>query len=359
MAPRFTAPSELAPSWRTAPILVVDKEKAVCLSLARNLEFWGERVLVAENGEQALELLEEYADTFLVLLDLAMPGLGGVGLIEELGKLESKADVVLMTDYLDPSLALSLLKHGAFDYLRKPFLIDEVKHIVRRVKEHQGLREKALELKILEETKRVERENLVDFMIGLANLIDAKSPYTKEHSDRVAAYSRAFARALAVTEREYQDISFGSKLHDIGKVGVPDRVLENTGRLSKEEWEIMMDHPVAGARILEPVVVMKGIIPMVLRHHENWDGSGYPDGLEGEETPTSARIVKIADYYDAITSERPYREPMPIREAIKLLDWERERILDPELTKVFIELVKSGKIHESKIVPLSGQDLED
>ena len=331
-----------AEDTRFTDILIVDPEQSVRLAFRRYLEQWGLKPYIADSAETALALLEENPGIFLVFLDLAMPKLGGVGLSEEVQNRGFDVSVVLMTDYLDPSLAMSLLKNGVFDYIRKPFLVDEIQLIVHRVREHRTLQEQALRLQFLQQAKRIERENLIDFMIGLAGVIDAKSPYTKEHSDRVARYAKAFCRYLDLPEHEYQDYAFGAKLHDIGKVGVPDAILNSTGRLAKDEREIMMAHPVAGARILEPIAVMESIIPMVLHHHENWDGTGYPDGQAGEETPMGARIVKIVDYYDAITSVRPYREPMTDEDAIQVLLSERDRVLDPDLTDCFVEVVKSG-----------------
>ncbi|MAE77870.1 MAG: hypothetical protein CMJ85_13490 [Planctomycetes bacterium] len=330
-------------------VLVVDPERSVRHSFRRNLESWGLVPLLADSGEAALDILAQHDEVFLVFVDLAMHGLGGVGLIEEIQKRDYQADVVLMTDYLDPNLALSLLKNGAFDYIRKPFLIDEIKLLIQRVREHRNLRQQAMKFQLLEETKKVERDNLIDFMIGLAGVIDAKSPYTKEHSDRVAQYTKAFCRFLELPEQQFQNYSFGAKLHDIGKVGVPDDILNSTGRLNKQEREIMMAHPVAGARILEPILLMEPILPMVLRHHENWDGTGYPDGLVDEETPLGGRIVKLVDYFDAITSERPYREPLPHAEAIKVLQSESGRVLDPELTAAFVELIASGGLMQANL----------
>ncbi len=330
-------------------ILVLDRDPGLQFAFVKHLESWSERCLLAEDAQDLLAKMDSEPEVCAVFLNIAAPGMHSVDLLEAIGEKDPETAVVLMTDYLDPSLALSLLKNGAFDYIRKPFLFEEIRVLLHRIREHRALRSQALALQVLQETKRVERQNLIDFMIGLANVIDAKSPYTKEHSDRVALMTKAFTRHLGLSEKEIEDISFGAKLHDIGKVGIPDRILEATGRLSKEDRQLMNDHPVTGAKILEPIEVMRDIIPMVLRHHENWDGSGYPDGLKGEEVPLGARIVKIVDYFDAITSKRPYREPLPDMEAIQVLEAERGRILDPSLTDRFIELIRKGGLRQPKV----------
>jgi len=330
-------------------ILIVGRQPAISQSLAKHLGFRSWLPVHASSKGEALEAIAGDPGIFLALVDLAMPGFGGLEFIDALKENKSPCDVVLLTEYLDSNLAISLLKHGAFDYVQKPFRMEEILHLVGRVRETQALKAKAMAFTVYEETKRVERQNLIDFMTGLANVIDAKSPYTKEHSDRVAKYTKAFCRFLELPPDDIEDIAFGAKLHDIGKVGIPDRILESTGKLTREERKLMMDHPALGASILEPIDVMRNIIPIVKQHHENWDGSGYPDGVKGEDIPLGPRIVKITDYYDAITSVRPYREPLSQEQAFEILSNEAGKLLDPDLTPAFIALARTGVLNPSNI----------
>ncbi len=338
-------------------ILILEKDPALRQAFSRHLTRWGEHPILAESIEEAMELLAKEDRIFLVFFSLASISSSGIDLMQTIQEIRPGVSMILTTDYVDPATTLPFIERGAFDYLKKPFLFEEIEILIRRVREHQELRGQATALRILQEKKKVERQNLIDFMIGLANLIDAKSPYTKEHSDRVARTTKVFTRFLGLSKKDYEDISFGAKLHDIGKVGIPDSILNSTGKLSKEERQIMNDHPLAGAKILKPIVVMKNIIPMVLYHHENWDGTGYPENLKGEEIPFGARIVKITDYFDAITSHRPYRTPLSLDEAAQVLLSERGRILDPNLTDAFIKMIQQGGLENpavSGVLPAIG-----
>ncbi|HHI78421.1 MAG TPA: HD domain-containing protein [Planctomycetes bacterium] len=343
------SPSSERKGGTAGSILILEKDPALRQAFSRHLTRWGEHPLLADSAEDALSLIRGEPEVFLAFLNLASISTPGLDLMEAIQDANPEVSVILTTDYVDPSTALPFIERGAFDYVKKPFLFEEIEILIRRVREHQELRSQATTLQILQETKKVERQNLIDFMIGLANLIDAKSPYTREHSDRVARTTKVFTRFLGLPRKDYEDISFGAKLHDIGKVGIPDSILNSTGKLSKEERQIMNDHPQAGARILKPILVMKDIIPMVLYHHENWDGTGYPERLREEEIPFGARIVKITDYYDAITSHRPYRSPLSLEEASQVLRSERGRILDPRLTDAFLDMLHQGGLENPNV----------
>jgi putative nucleotidyltransferase with HDIG domain len=178
----------------------------------------------------------------------------------------------------------------------------------------------------------------VEFVSSLASALDARDPYTAGHSLRVSEYSCAIARMMNVPEREQELIRVGALLHDIGKIGISDAVLQKPGRLTSEEEELIRQHPVIGRKILECVQGFDAYLPVVELHHENWDGLGYPRGLKGEETPRTARIVKVADAYDAMTSDRPYRRGMAHDEAIRVLKENAGTQLDPAAVQAFLAL---------------------
>ena len=334
--PAGSAPA--TPAIDTRTVLVADADRHIRRAASLFLHRLGYQVLEARNGREALELVGQL-HPFLVIADVAMPELGGVRLLQEIKAHHADLDVVLVSGHADTRSTIDAIKAGARDFVKKPFLLDELRVAVERVREHHELKQQATELKLLQERTALSRTHLLQMMMGLANIIDAKSQYTREHSDRVARSSKQFARWLKVDEGRYEDIAFGAKLHDIGKVGTPDRILNGTGALSKEDRIVIQSHPVTGAQILEPIWLMKDIVPMVKLHHENWDGTGYPDGRKGDETPMAARIVKIADYFDAITSHRPYRTPLSLPDACAVLESERGKQLDPELTQGFIAMV--------------------
>ena len=178
----------------------------------------------------------------------------------------------------------------------------------------------------------------VEFVSSLASALDARDPYTAGHSLRVSEYSCAIARAMNVEHREHELIRVGALLHDIGKIGISDAVLQKQERLTAEEEALIRQHPVIGKKILECVHGFEAYLPVVELHHENWDGSGYPLGLKGEETPLIARIVKVADAYDAMTSNRPYRRGMRHDDAVRILEKHAGTQFDVAAVQAFLTL---------------------
>jgi putative nucleotidyltransferase with HDIG domain len=319
-------------------ILVVDDEKVVRKSLSLYLTRIGFAVVEAENGLEAKNLLEEEDVYFLVFTDITMPEMNGLDLLNHITELKREIDVVMITGHMNIEYAINAIKKGAFDYLKKPFLLESVHATLMRVLEKQSLKRKSIELELLKERQRTEGKNLTEFMIMLANIIDAKSPHTLEHSERVSEYSVQIGRKIGLPEDELNLIALGAKLHDIGKLGTPDYILHKNGPLTNEEYEIIKQHPSKGAEMVEPISSLKCILDIVHYHHENLDGSGYPTGMTGDKIPLHARIVKIADYWDAITSTRPYREPMSPEEASEILRAEaRNGTVEPALVEALLE----------------------
>ena len=210
-------------------------------------------------------------------------------------------------------------------------MLQDVHATVMRVKETQALKRKALELERLKERQRIQSENLTEFMIILANIIDAKSPFTREHSERVSEFSNLIAHEIGLPDDEIGVITLGAKLHDIGKMATPDYILNKNGPLTDEEYEIIKEHPAKGAELVMPFSSFQNVLDIIHYHHENMGGTGYPVGLSGEEISLHARIVKIADYWDAITSDRPYRKPMPIEKAREILLYESGKKVQADL----------------------------
>jgi len=176
----------------------------------------------------------------------------------------------------------------------------------------------------------------------LISIIEAKDTYTKGHTERVASYANAIAARLDLSEDERRRIMFGALLHDIGKVGVLENVLHKTGKLDQDEWKLLQEHPVVGARIVKKMEFLVGVAEIVLHHHESWDGRGYPDGLKGEDIPLGARIVTVADSFDAMTTDRSYRKALSIEEAITRLEAASGAQFDPWIVRVFVQYL-SGK----------------
>ncbi len=177
-------------------------------------------------------------------------------------------------------------------------------------------------------------------LAALAQTVDAKSPWTAGHSERVTRLSLAIGHKMAVGRDDLDVLHRGGLLHDIGKIGVPAAVLDKPGKLTDEEWQVMRDHVTVGARILTPIAAYADLIPIVLRHHERYDGSGYPDGLVGEDIPFLARLLAVPDVYDALNSDRPYRPAWPRPKVIEYLAQRSGTLFDPEVTKGFLAVIE-------------------
>lgn len=180
----------------------------------------------------------------------------------------------------------------------------------------------------------------VSTLRSLISIIEAKDPYTKGHTERVAAYSIAIANRMAFDDEELRTVMFGSLLHDIGKMGILDEIINKPGPLTADEWELMRAHPVVGAQIVEKMEFLNDTIDIVRHHHESWNGKGYPDGLRGEDIPLKARIVTVADSFDAMTTDRPYRKALSLDEAVHRLEEASGVQFDAELVKVFVKYVR-------------------
>jgi HD-GYP domain-containing protein (c-di-GMP phosphodiesterase class II) len=194
----------------------------------------------------------------------------------------------------------------------------------------------------LKKTHRRLQSSILQSLLGLANALEAKDEYTRGHSERVAGLARQLALARGLGAREAATIAHAGLLHDLGKIAVPERILRKPGPLTDEEWAVMRRHPLTGAHIVAPLEFFADGALVVRHHHERHDGSGYPDGLAGEIIPIGARIVAVADVYDALTSERPYRPALRCREARERLRWEADRTLDGELVEIFLSQVMNA-----------------
>jgi HD-GYP domain-containing protein (c-di-GMP phosphodiesterase class II) len=190
-------------------------------------------------------------------------------------------------------------------------------------------------------------------LLGLANALEAKDAYTRGHSERVGAWSRGVAAALGLAPGDVDMIGQAGLLHDIGKIGIPEAVLRKPGALDTDEWSVMRNHPLIGAQIVAPFDFFSGGALMIRHHHERCDGSGYPDGLTGDEIPLGARIIAVADVYDALTSNRPYRAALAHAVAVERLASEAGRTLDEDVVTVFVDLMKTLATAKPDVVPRS------
>ena len=312
----------------TQTILVVDDNEANRTLLAEVLSAEGYSVTTASSGEEALEKFAETAAD-LVLLDVIMPGLQGDEVCRRLkANPETRlTPVVLVTALTAVEDRVRGLEANADDFLSKPIERNELLARVRSL-----LRQKAY-------TDELERAESV--LLALARSIEGKDPYTKGHCERLAKHSVQLGRQIGLAEEELTALRRAGIVHDIGKVAVPDAVLLKPARLTPEEMEVMKQHTVVGERICAPLKTFRLVLPIIRHHHEKLNGTGYPDGLQGEQIPVTARVLQIVDVFDALMTERPYKRALPLSETLKIMQAEVEKgWWDPAFFSAFRALLK-------------------
>lgn len=322
-------------------VLIVDDEATVREVLLRTLEEQGYLCLTAANAAEALAVLQT-CPVDLVLSDIVMPGKSGVELLKEIRALCPDTAVMMLSAVVDTQTAIMAMKLGAYDYLMKPFNLEEVLLSVERVLEKRNLilanREyrEHLEQKVEEQTEEL-RETFLGAVKALAEALDAKDSYTNGHSRRMTEVVVMMAREMGLDNRVVEQVRLAGLVHDIGKIGVSEEILLKPGKLSNEEFAAIREHPVAGEKILKSVVRDQDVLSMVRHHHERFAGGGYPEGLAGADIPMGARLLSVADAYDAMTSNRPYRDALTPEKARSQLLANRGSQFDPDAVDVFIK----------------------
>jgi putative nucleotidyltransferase with HDIG domain len=328
-------------------ILIVDDEELICRLLAQRLTSEGYACVTANNGREALSHF--YKDTFsLIISDIRMPEMDGIELLKRVKDLNPNMMVIMVTAYPELDMAVEAMRLGAYDFIIKPADLDLILLSVRKALEKRRLEEeleayhKHLERLVEERTAglrqayRVLKKAHFDSVKVLAEAIDAKDPYTRGHSDRVRRMSLKIAGHLGFSEERLESLEYGALLHDIGKIGIKDEVLQKPGALNPGEYQYIQEHTLIGAKIVEGIDFFKDKIPMIRCHHEYYDGSGYPDGLVGETIPLEARIITVPDAFDAMASLRPHRRAMPLEEVLMELEKGRAKQFDPKVLEIFL-----------------------
>ena len=345
-------------SKKETSILIVDDEEPIrnllltCLSNNHACE-------TAFSVEDARSKLS--SGTFnLVMTDITMPGTSGIELCQHIHKTYHETVVMVVSGMTDIHYAIEAMRHGAFDYITKPFDLAQVAMSVERSLRYQVLveakrhYESSLEETVRQRTNELRsvNENLNQMLEvlyqnyratlrALAGALEARDVETAGHSDRVVAYSLRLGRELGLTHTELIALEQGSLLHDIGKIGVPDSILLKRGALTQDEWVSMREHIRHGLRILSSIDFLSAATSVVAQHHEKYDGSGYPSNLRGEEIHINARIFAVADAFDAITSNRPYRTASSYGEARDEIVKHSGRHFDPMVVQAFLNISES------------------
>jgi putative two-component system response regulator len=328
-------------------VLVVDDESYIRDVITRKLSGEGYTCEAAADAEAALALLSR--DGYdCVVTDINMPGLTGIELLRRIRLADQDVAVIMITGAPDLDGALEAMRLGAYDHQAKPLNLAHLALTVDRAVEKKRLilenrdYQRNLESMVLDRTKQLHQANddLKKLFMGtikaLAQALEAKDEYTQGHSARVAEESVKIARYLSLSEIEVQDIWLAGYLHDIGKIGIKESVLNKPGKLDPYEWECIQMHPVTAEKILAPIDELADVIQIVRHHHERFDGSGYPDGIRGSQIPLGARILSVADSYDALTSKRSYREALSRRDALAVLEQASGTQFDPVIVRAYL-----------------------
>ena len=338
----------------TARCIVVDDDAQVRRALARVLEAHGLTSMEAGSGAEALALLREHGEVPLCISDINMPGMDGVSFLREVLRLYPDMAVVMLTGVAEVTTAVECLKVGALDYIAKPVMVEEVRARVDKALEKRELvlqnrfYQQNLEARVRELDRR-NRQSLINGVKTLVHALEAKDAYTSGHSARVSRYAVRTAVQLGYTGDPLEHIRLGGELHDIGKIGTREDILNKPGPLSPEEFQHIKEHTTLGEKILAPFLSES---PMVLRivrsHHERVDGGGFPDSLRSEAIPREARIVTVVDAFDAMTTTRAYRPSRTPVEAVRELRRCAGTHFDAEVVEAFLRAIS-----ELRSLPLS------
>ncbi len=323
-------------------ILVVDDEEGIRRILTHKLSGMGYRCFEAPDADQAFEILNK-ENIGLVILDMKMPGRSGLEVLPEIRKRFPHTSVIMATAVNDVNTVVESMKLGAYDYLTKPFNLTEV-----GMSAHRALEKRQLEITLkdyhehlqqkVDEQSRIIRNSFLNAITSLAFALDAKDSYTNGHSVRVSDISVKVARELELPDEQVEKIRIAGLIHDIGKIGIPEMLLNKSGKLSDEEFRRIQAHSVIGEHILQPVVDDFEVLSMVRHHHERFDGRGYPDGLSQSQIPIGARILTVVDSYDAMTSDRPYRKALPLESVAGEIERNRGTQFDPFVVDAFMKI---------------------
>ena len=321
-------------------IVVVDDDSIVLKRAWTILTEADMNAVVLKSGAQLLDYVSENEAPDLILLDIRMPEMDGFEVLEKLRSREEKGSeipVIFLTANEDEAAEAKGLASGAMDYIRKPFvaniLVLRVKRAVELVRLQRNLADEV-------EKKTMEYEELfIQVVESLATAIDAKDTYTNGHSVRVAEYSKEIAKRYGYNEEKQDAVFMMGLLHDVGKIGIPDSVINKPARLTDEEFALIKTHPSVGARILSNIKKMPRLADGARWHHERYDGKGYPDGLSGEDIPEESRMIAVADAYDAMTSNRSYRRSLSQEVVRGEIEKGKGTQFDPQFADIMIQMI--------------------
>ncbi len=333
--------ADRASQGRAGRILIVDDEPYVREILSRWLEREGYQCSTAASADEACEQLG-HGDFALLVSDIVMPGRSGIDLLAAVTQEFPGVAVVMATAVDDRKTAIQALEIGAYGYIVKPFERNEVVINVVNALERRRLvlasqqHEERLEDRVREQTEDI-RQSREEILLRLLAAQEFRHDETGAHVRRIGLYAEALARTMARPDDDAETLRLAAPMHDVGKIGIPDAILQKPGKLDDDEWDVMKTHTTIGARILEGtgISLLNTAEQIAAAHHEKWDGSGYPSGLSADEIPEPARIVAVLDVYDALVNDRVYRPAVPEQDALAIMDRGRGTHFDAEIYGAF------------------------
>lgn len=333
-------------------IIAVDDEIGIIDSLTVFLRHSGYTLVGCTDPYEAIEKVKnEHFD--LMLLDFMMAPIHGDTVVEEIRKFNNDLYIILLTGHKDLVPPLETIKRLSIQaYCEKEDKFDQLLLLIesafKSVEQMKTIREMNAELK---DSKEKLEKAYLETIEMLRYTVEAKDSYTRGHSDRVAAYSVLIGEELGLYDKDLNTLNIGGMFHDIGKIGIPDTILTKMSKLTDEEYDEIKKHPSIGKQIIGKSTIFKDIIPIVYSHHERYDGKGYPEGLKGDKIPFLARIVAVADAFDAMTSRRSYRDELDLELVRKTIITNTATQFDPEIAEAFIRILdnKFDKIKEIKM----------
>ncbi|HOS91848.1 MAG TPA: response regulator [Armatimonadota bacterium] len=311
-------------------VLVADDEEPLVSLLCTMLNDLGYETSPVYGGLEALSALAN-GRYDVVITDLVMPDVDGLTVLRRCKECPGPVEAIVLTGQDDVETAVACMKAGAYDFLTKPFRLDNVASVVGKA---------AAKVQADEENRHL-RDTLYASQRTLMNALDAKDTYTCSHCVNVARLALSFCDHLGLSPEVRDAIRKAGELHDVGKIGIADHILNKPGRLTGPEYEEMKRHPVIGKRIVDPLGVFGVEGDLLYYHHERWDGRGYPDGLSGDTIPLVARVLAVVDVFDALTSDRPYRAALALDEALRLIEAGIGSQFDPAVGRAFLEFLEA------------------
>ncbi|MDF1537125.1 MAG: response regulator [bacterium] len=333
------------PGTSELSILIVEDDALVRSMVADHLRSRGVRVTQAKDGFEALELLSD-SSYDLILTDIVMPRMDGIEMLRRLRLRLPDQAVMIMTSSHDVAHSIEAMRLGAADYILKPMDLQDLEtritlsYMKLETRRREKIQQFQLVEKVLEQEKRLEN-NFLDSVRSLIHAIEARDRYTKGHSLRVTRLTDLLLRKLGIESDLMSDIILASQLHDTGKLGISDAILNKPDKLTNSEFDIMKTHPEVGTYILRPILP-EGSLLSILHHHERWDGAGYPHGLSAEQIPLGARIIALADAFDAMVTDRTYRRAMEMDDVLAEIDNLAGSQFDPVLVSSFLEIIQKN-----------------